>query len=53
MAVGVVNQLGVNSRDMKDLVEALKKYSSGPYDSHRIAAIGLYSQVSIIDSQFV
>lgn len=45
MAVGVVNQLGVKSSAMAQLVTILSKYISSPYDPQRIASVGLYSQI--------
>lgn len=45
MAIGLVNHFSVNSSAMKQLVVALSKYISSPYDGQRIAAIGLYSQL--------
>lgn len=45
MAVGLVNQLGITSIQLKQTVTALTKYVSSPYDSQRIAAIGLFSQL--------
>lgn len=45
MAVGVVNQLGITSSSMSQLITTLSKYISSPYDSQRIASVGLYSQI--------
>lgn len=45
MAIGLVNHFSINSGEMKQLVIALSKYISSPYDCQRIAAIGLYSQL--------
>lgn len=45
LAVATGNSLSMNSSAMKDIVQALSKYMSSPCDSHRIAAIGFYSQV--------
>lgn len=45
LAIGLVNQLDVNSAEMKQLVTVLSKYVPSPYDGQRIAAVGLYSQL--------
>lgn len=45
MAIGLVNQLGIDSSSIKSIVTCLSKYVSSPYDSQRIAAVGLYSQL--------
>lgn len=45
MAVGLVNQLGITSSAMSQVIQALSKYISSPYDNQRIASVGLYSQV--------
>lgn len=45
MAIGLVNQLGINSTSIKNVVTCLSKYVSSPYDSQRIAAVGVYSQL--------
>ncbi|XP_037026601.1 maestro heat-like repeat-containing protein family member 1 [Bradysia coprophila] len=45
MAIGLVNQLGINSSSIKQVVTCLSKYISSPYDAQRIAAVGIYSQL--------
>lgn len=45
LAIGLVNQLNVNSAEMKQIVTVLSKYIPSPYDGQRIAAVGLYSQL--------
>ncbi|XP_037937938.1 maestro heat-like repeat-containing protein family member 1 [Teleopsis dalmanni] len=45
MAIGLVNQLEVSSSAMKQVVNALSKYVSSPYDGQRVAAVGLYSRL--------
>lgn len=45
MAIGLVNQLGINSASIKQVVTCLSKYISSPYDAQRIAAVGIYSQL--------
>uniref|UniRef100_A0A336MNJ8 CSON014643 protein n=1 Tax=Culicoides sonorensis TaxID=179676 RepID=A0A336MNJ8_CULSO len=45
LAIGLVNQLEVNSAEMKQIVTVLSKYVPSPYDGQRIAAVGLYSQL--------
>lgn len=45
MAVGLVNQLGIQSMQLKQTVTVLTKYVSSPYDPQRIAAVGLFSQL--------
>ncbi|KAJ6639089.1 Maestro heat-like repeat-containing protein family member 1 [Pseudolycoriella hygida] len=45
LAIGLVNQLGINSTSIKQIVTCLSKYVSSPYDSQRIAAVGVYSQL--------
>lgn len=45
MAVGLVNQLGIVSSNLKQVITMLSKYVASPYDAQRIAAVGLYSQM--------
>lgn len=45
MAIGLVNQLGINSTSIKHVVTCLSKYVSSPYDAQRIAAVGIFSQL--------
>lgn len=45
MAVGLVNQFGITSTTMKEIITILSKYISSPYDPQRLTAIGLYSQL--------
>lgn len=45
MAVGLVNQLGISSSYLKQVIATLSKYVASPYDAQRIAAVGLYSQM--------
>lgn len=45
MASALVGQLGITSSAMSQVVIALSKYISSPYDHQRIAAVGLYSQI--------
>lgn len=45
MAVGLVNQLGISSSNLKQIISMLSKYVASPYDAQRIAAVGLYSQM--------
>lgn len=45
LAVATGNSFSMNSSSMKEIIQALSKYMSSPCDSHRIAAIGFYSQV--------
>lgn len=45
MAIGLVNQLGINSSLIKQVVTCFSKYISSPYDAQRIAAVGIYSQL--------
>ncbi|XP_053949877.1 maestro heat-like repeat-containing protein family member 1 isoform X1 [Anastrepha ludens] len=44
-AIGLVNQLQISSSIMKQVVTALSKYVSSPYDGQRIAAVGLFSRL--------
>ncbi|XP_030379317.1 maestro heat-like repeat-containing protein family member 1 [Scaptodrosophila lebanonensis] len=45
MAIGLTNQLQISSPQMKQVVHALSKYVSSPYDGQRVAAVGLYSRI--------
>ncbi|XP_055840897.1 maestro heat-like repeat-containing protein family member 1 isoform X1 [Episyrphus balteatus] len=45
MAIGVSNQFSIGSSSMKQIITALSKYVSSPYDGQRIASIGLYSKL--------
>lgn len=45
MAVALVGQLGITSTAMTQVVEALADKIASPYDTQRIAAVGLYSQI--------
>lgn len=45
MAVGLVNQLGITSSTMSQVIQALSKYIASPYDNQRISSVGLYSQI--------
>lgn len=45
MAGALVGQLGITSSAMAQVVEAVADKISSPYDSQRIAAVGLYSQL--------
>lgn len=45
LAVATGNYFSMNSSAMKEIIQALSKYTSSPCDPHRIAAIGFYSQV--------
>lgn len=45
MAVGLVNQLGIGSSNLKQVISMLSRYVASPYDAQRIAAVGLYSQM--------
>lgn len=45
MAVGLVRQLGIGSSELSQTIQALTRSVSSPYDTQRIAAVGLYSQL--------
>lgn len=45
MAGALVSQLGITSSAMTHVIEALADKIASPYDSQRIAAVGLYSQI--------
>lgn len=45
MAVGLVGQLGSDSRPLSQTVQALSRAVASPYDPQRIAAVGLYAQL--------
>ncbi|KAL7745291.1 hypothetical protein ACLKA6_015316 [Drosophila palustris] len=45
MAIGLSNQLQLNSPAMRQLVNALSKYVASPHDGQRVAAVGLYSRL--------
>lgn len=45
MANALVNQFGITSTPMFQVINALSKYVSSPYDNQRIASVGLYSQI--------
>lgn len=45
MAAALVGQLGITSTAMTQVVEALADKIASPYDTQRIAAVGLYSQI--------
>lgn len=45
MAGALVGQLGITSTAMTQVVEAIADKIASPYDSQRIAAVGLYSQI--------
>lgn len=45
MAIGLSNQIDINSNEMKNVVTTLSKYVSSPYDGQRVAAVGLFSRL--------
>lgn len=45
MATALVCQLGITSTAMKQVVDAVADKVASPYESERIAAVGLYSQL--------
>lgn len=45
MAIGVSNQIDINSNQMKLVVNTLSKYVASPYDGQRVAAVGLFSRL--------
>lgn len=45
MASALAGQLGITSSAMANVVEAIGKHISSPFDNQRIAAVGLYSQI--------
>lgn len=45
MAGALVGQLGMTSTAMEQVVDAIADKISSPYDTQRIAAVGLYSQL--------
>lgn len=45
MAAALVGQLGISSTAMKQVVDAVADKVASPYESERIAAVGLYSQL--------
>lgn len=45
LAIGLANQLDINSAELKQVVTCLAKYIPSPYDGQRIGAVGLYSQL--------
>lgn len=45
MASALVGQLGLSSTAMKQVVDAVADKVASPYESERIAAVGLYSQL--------
>lgn len=45
MAIGLSNQININSSEMKKVVVTLCKYVASPYDSQRVAAVGLFSRM--------
>lgn len=45
MAGALVTQLGINSTALTQVMEALADKIASPYDTQRIAAVGLYSQI--------
>ena len=45
MANGLVSQLGITSTALSQVITALSKYISSPYDPHRISSVGLFSQI--------
>lgn len=45
MAIALVNQLGISTTTISQVLHALSKYISSPYDHQRIASVGLYSQI--------
>ncbi|XP_059616812.1 maestro heat-like repeat-containing protein family member 1 [Phlebotomus argentipes] len=45
IANALVNELGISSTAMRQVVTVLSKYIPSPYDPQRIAAIALYSQL--------
>lgn len=44
MAIGLSNQIEINSNQMKHVVTTLSKYVASPYDGQRVAAVGLFSR---------
>ncbi|XP_065363715.1 maestro heat-like repeat-containing protein family member 1 isoform X1 [Calliphora vicina] len=45
MAIGLSNQIDINSHQMKHVVNTLSKYVASPYDGQRVAAVGLFSRL--------
>lgn len=45
IAKGLANQVDIHSNTMKQVIKALSKYVSSPFDGQRVAAIGLYSRL--------
>ncbi|XP_058977775.1 maestro heat-like repeat-containing protein family member 1 isoform X1 [Musca domestica] len=45
MAIGVSNQIDIDSSEMKNIVTTLSKYVASPYDAQRVAAVGLFSRM--------
>lgn len=45
MAVGLVRELGADSRQLSRTVQALSRSVSSPYEPQRVAAVGLYAQL--------
>lgn len=45
MSIGIINQLGIASSGLSQLITNMTKYISSPYDPQRIASIGLFSQI--------
>lgn len=45
MAIGLSNQININSNKMKNVVTTLSKYVSSPYDGQRVAIVGLFSRL--------
>lgn len=45
MAIGLSNQIDINSNKMINVVTTLSKYVSSPYDGQRVAAVGLFSRL--------
>lgn len=45
MAIGLANQIEINSNQMKHVVTTLSKYVASPYDGQRVASVGLFSRL--------
>ncbi|XP_037882576.1 maestro heat-like repeat-containing protein family member 1 [Glossina fuscipes] len=45
IAKGLANQVDIHSNTMKQVIKALSKYVSSPFEGQRVAAIGLYSRL--------
>ncbi|XP_075158391.1 maestro heat like repeat family protein c11.1 isoform X1 [Haematobia irritans] len=45
MAIGLSNQIDINSNEMKKVISTICKYVASPYDSQRVAAVGLFSRL--------